>query len=55
MLGKYDKIWENITNSIIKGFDGEPVYNKEYLKTKIILYEGKVNTVLKLGWNCCWQ
>ena len=41
---KYNEIWNKISNSIIKGFDSEPVYNGKYLKTKIKSYEGKINT-----------
>ena len=34
LLGKYNKIWDKATNSVKKVFDGEPVYNEKYLKTK---------------------
>ena len=44
LLEKYNKIWEKVSNSIKKGFDGEPVCNEKYLKTKIKAYEGKVST-----------
>ena len=27
---------------LLKKFDNEPVYNEKHLKTKIIIYEGKV-------------
>ena len=35
LLGKYNKIWDKVHNSIKKGFDNEPVYNEKYLKAKI--------------------
>ena len=44
LLEKYNKIWDKLSNSIKKGFDSEPVYNKKYLKTKTKFYEGKINT-----------
>ena len=44
LLEKYNDIWEKVRNSIKKGFDGEPVYNEKYTKTKIKSYEGKINT-----------
>ena len=37
LLGKYNKIWNKVSNSIRKGFDSEPVYNEKYLKTNKIL------------------
>ena len=45
MLEKYLEIWDKISKVIKKGFDSEPVYNEKYLKTKIISYEGKINTI----------
>ena len=44
LLGKYNRIWDKLNNSIKKGFDSEPVYNEKYLKTKIKSYEGKITT-----------
>ena len=35
LLEKYNTIWDTIYADIKKEFDGEPVRNKEYLKTKI--------------------
>ena len=44
LLGKYNEIWEKVSNSIKKGFDSEPVYKEKYLKTKVKSFEGKTNT-----------
>ena len=35
LLEKYNKIWKKFSNIIKKEFDGKPVYNEKYLKTKI--------------------
>ena len=35
LLEKNNIIWDKVSADIIKEFDNEPVYNKEYLKTKI--------------------
>ena len=35
VLKECNTIWEKISADIKKKFDREPVYNKEYLKTKI--------------------
>ena len=35
LLEKYNTIWDNVSADIKKEFDSEPVYNKNYLKTKI--------------------
>ena len=35
LLKKYDIIWDKVSTDIKKEFDSEPVYNKEFLKTKI--------------------
>ena len=45
LLKKYTKIWEKISNLLSVEFDSEPVYgdNDKYIKTKIKLYEDKVN------------
>ena len=32
LLEKYKKIWDKIRNSMIKGFNTEPVYNEKKLK-----------------------
>ena len=44
LLEKYNEIWENVRNSIKEGFDIRPVYNKKYLKNKLISNEVKTNT-----------
>ena len=44
LLEKCNKTWDKFSNSIRKGFDSEPVYNEEYLKTKAKSYEGKIST-----------
>ena len=35
LLEKYNTIWDKVSTDIKKEFDSEPVYNKEFLKTKI--------------------
>ena len=35
LLRKYNTIWDKVSADIKKGSDSEPVYNKEFLKTKI--------------------
>ena len=35
LLEKYDTIWDKASADIKNEFDSEPVYNKEFLKTKI--------------------
>ena len=35
LLEKYDTIWDKVSAGIKKQFDSGPVYNKEFLKTKI--------------------
>ena len=35
LLGKYNIIWDKVSADIKKEFDSEPVYNKNFLKTKI--------------------
>ena len=46
LLKKYNKIWKKISNLMNIEFDSEPVYgdNDKYIKTKIKLYEDKINT-----------
>ena len=46
LLKKYNKIWEKISNLMNIGFDSEPVYGDgdKYIKAKIKMYEGRVNT-----------
>ena len=43
-LKKYLKIWNKIKNLIKKELNSEPVYNDKYIKTKIKIYNDKVNT-----------
>ena len=46
LLKKYNKIWEIISNLLNIEFDTELVYggNNKYIKTKIKMYEDRVNT-----------
>ena len=46
LLKKYNEIWERVSNLMNIEFDGEPVYgdNDKYIKTKIKMYEDRVNT-----------
>ena len=50
LLGKYNKIWEKVKNSIKKEFDSEPVYKEKYLKAKQNLVMEKstqISTIIK--------
>ena len=46
LLKKYNKIWEKNSNLMNIEFDSEAVYvdNDKYIKTKIKMYEDRVNT-----------
>ena len=46
LLKKCNKIWEKISNHMNIEFDSKPVYgdNDKYIKTKIKMYENRVNT-----------
>ena len=46
LLKKYNKIWEQISNLMNIEFNSEPVYGDgdKYIKTKIKMYEDRVNT-----------
>ena len=44
LLKIYDEIWDKISNLLKKGFDGEPVYNDKYIKTKIKIYNNRITT-----------
>ena len=46
LLKKYNNIWEKISNLLSIKFDSKPVYgdNDKYIKTKIKMYEDRVNT-----------
>ena len=35
LLEKYNTIWDKVSADLKKEFDSEPLYNKEFLKTKI--------------------
>ena len=34
LLEKQNTIWDNVSADLKKEFDSDPVYNKEFLKTK---------------------
>ena len=42
LLKKYNTIWDRVSSDIKKQFDSKPVYNKNFLKTKIKSYGHKV-------------
>ena len=42
LLNKYDNIWHKISVDIKKEFDSEPVYYKEFSKTKIKSHDDEV-------------
>ena len=44
ILIKYSEIWDKIKSLIKKEFNGEPVYNDKYIKTKIKIYNNRVYT-----------
>ena len=37
LLEEYHTIWDKVSDDMEKEFDSDPVYNKNYLKTKINL------------------
>ena len=43
ILQEHNKIWKKDENTIDKEFDGDPMYNKKYLKAKIKSYNGKIS------------
>ena len=43
LLEKYNEIWDKVSKVIKKGFDSDPIYNENNLKTKIKSYEGRIN------------
>ena len=49
LLKKCTEIWERVSNLIKIKFDSEPVYgdNDKHIKTKIKIYEDKINTNLQ--------
>ena len=46
LLKKYNQIWKRVEKLLKIKFDSEPVYgdNDKYIKTKIKIYSGSVNT-----------
>ena len=42
LLERYNTIWGKVSAYINKEFDSEPVYNQEFLKTKIKSYGDEV-------------
>ena len=40
LLRKYNQIQEKVSTIVKKIFDNEPVYNENYLKTKLIFLKG---------------
>ena len=46
LLKKYNKIWKKVEKLLRTEFDSKPVYgdNDKYIKTKIKIYGGNVNT-----------
>ena len=45
VLEKYNAIWNKASADIINEFDRDPVYNKEFLKTKIKSHSDKVTDI----------
>ena len=58
LLGRYNKIWDKVSNSVKQVFHGEPVYNEKHPKTKIRSCKDKINTnchnnrMMKEGSHC---
>ena len=44
ILKKYNEIWNKIKSLLKKDFNSEPVYNDKYIKTKVKVYNDRVNT-----------
>ena len=42
LLEKYSTIWEKVSANIKREFDTEPVYNKNYLETKIKSHDNEL-------------
>ena len=42
LSGKYNTIWDKVSADFKKQFDGESVYNKDFLKTKITSHSDKI-------------
>ena len=49
LLKKYNQIWKKVKNLLKIKFDSQPVYgdNDKYIKTKIKIYDGNVNTTFQ--------
>ena len=49
LLKKYNKIWEKISDLLDVKFESQPVYGDgdKYIKTKIKMYEDRVNTIFQ--------
>ena len=45
LLEKYNTIWDKVSTDIKKRFDTKPVYNKNYLKTKIKFHGDEVTFI----------
>ena len=43
-LERYSTVWEKISDLINKKFDSDPVYNNEYINTKIRSYNNDIKT-----------
>ena len=43
LLKKYSEIWDYISNLLRKA-RSKPVYNNKYIKTKIKIYNNRINT-----------
>ena len=46
LFEKYNKIWDKVSNSIKKGFDGKHLNSRKYLITKVKCYRGETVTML---------
>ena len=45
-LKEYNEIWDKVSNSIKKGFDGKHLNSRKYLITKVKCYRGETVTML---------
>ena len=57
LLEEYNTIWDKVSADIKKDFDREPVYNKEFLRTKIKSHGDEVTDfydkkIRKVNSNC---
>ena len=44
LFKKYNEILKNVSSIIKKQFDSNPVYNEKYVKSKMKVYNQKINT-----------